>query len=275
MSTGTSPSNGGCSVRIANVIARSSAESLDGGAGSLVCQRYRWARTPFAAYFSIFVVAGCTSVAPALAYVTIVDGRCIVVVAWKMSDAPTALILLRQASRREAHSGHLLPLTVAFDMVAHLVGIVLAAFLFMRRRSVHPGHDVSDAPSLFRTGTWGRRSEIAGDVLRGCEAVLTLVLEERPTAQRHLYADGGDVARPRSVGALERFAEECGPAESACSWPTCSRNWPRRGRQASGGASAIESFRRWMPRWRHYEPDRNLTASRSGAPCLARRQLTK
>jgi len=176
------------------------------------------ARTPFAAAFhSLFVVIGVLLFAPALALVPMASmAAVLVVVAWRMSDAPTAMRLLRRASRADRLVlVTCFGLTVAFDMViAITVGIVLAAFLFMR--------DIARFTQVRDVTTSERYS--GGDVPEGwrivkingamffaaAERVLSQLLAETPDGGNLvIYADGVTLLDAGGIGALERFAEEC------------------------------------------------------------------
>jgi SulP family sulfate permease len=176
------------------------------------------ARTPLAAAFhSAFVVVGVLALAPLLAFVPMASmAAVLLVVAWKMSDAPTAFSLLRRASRADKLVlVTCFSLTVAFDMVVAItVGIVLAAFLFMRDIARFTQvRDVSKTPR-YAGGPlpegW-RIAKVTGAMFfAAAERVLSQLLAETPHGTGLvIYADGITLLDSGGVAALERFAEEC------------------------------------------------------------------
>jgi len=176
------------------------------------------ARTPVAAAFhSVFVVAGVLLLAPALAFVPMASmAAVLVVVAWKMSDAPAALLLLRRASRADKLVlVTCVLLTVAFDMViAITAGIVLAAFLFMRDIARFTQvRDVTGTPrySGGHVPDGWRIVKVTGAMFfAAAERVLSQLLEETPDGSGLVvYADGVTLLDAGGISALERFAEEC------------------------------------------------------------------
>ncbi len=176
------------------------------------------ARTPLSATFhSVFVVIGVLALAPALGYVPMASMAAILlVVAWRMSEAPQALVLLRRSSRRDRMVFvTCFALTVAFDMViAIAVGMVLAAFLFMRDiarftqvRDVTGSERYSggSAPEGWRV------VKVTGAMFfAAAERVLSQLLFETPdNGNLIIYADGITLLDAGGVSAFERFAEEC------------------------------------------------------------------
>jgi SulP family sulfate permease len=177
------------------------------------------AKTPFAAAFhAAFVLAGVLVLAPALAYVPMASMAAVLLsVAWNMSEAGTAVELLRRS--QSADKLVLLvcfSLTVIFDMViAITVGIVLASFLFMRDiarftevRDISAGARILGEPL---PDEW-RVVKITGAMFfAAAERVLTQLLTETPNGGKLIiYADGVTLLDAGGTSAIERFAEECG-----------------------------------------------------------------
>ncbi|MBI5231879.1 MAG: C4-dicarboxylic acid transporter DauA [Coriobacteriales bacterium] len=176
------------------------------------------ARTPLAAAIhSAFVLVGVLLLAPFLGLVPMASmAAVLMVVAWKMSEAPTAVTLLRRASRADKLVfATCFSLTVAVDMVVAITaGIVLAAFLFMRDVARFTQvRDVSYA-ERYTGGSvpegW-RVVKITGAMFfAAAERVLTQLLAETPShSNLIIYADGVTLLDAGGIGALERFAEEC------------------------------------------------------------------
>jgi sulfate permease, SulP family len=95
------------------------------------------ARTPFTAVFhSVFILIAMVALAPLLGYLPMSAlAGLLLIVAWNMADLKHVAHIVRRAPRSDvAVLVTCLVLTVAYDMVVAVgVGIVLAAFLFMRR----------------------------------------------------------------------------------------------------------------------------------------------
>ena len=176
------------------------------------------ARSPFAAAFhAVFVVIAVLVLAPALGHIPMAAMAAVLLhVAWRMSDAPAALRLVRRASNADRLVlAVCFLLTVAFDMViAITVGMVLASFLLMRdmaRFTQVRALPVEERPT---TGEWPddwRGLKITGAMFfAAAERVLSQILFETPDDGRVIvHADGVTFLDEGGIGALERFAEAC------------------------------------------------------------------
>ncbi|GAB4290246.1 MAG: C4-dicarboxylic acid transporter DauA [Coriobacteriia bacterium] len=175
-------------------------------------------RTPFsAAFHAIFVLLGVLLLAPLLSYVPMASMAAVLLnVAWNMSEAPTAVELMRRAPRPDRLVLVVcFGLTVVFDMVVAIaVGMVLAAFLFLR--DVARFTQVRDITMSERyvgeplPPGW-RVVKVTGAMFfAAAERVLSQLLAETDDGSGIIvYADGVTVLDAGGVGALERFEEEC------------------------------------------------------------------
>ncbi len=176
------------------------------------------ARTPLAAAFhAVFVLIAVLLAAPLLGHVPMASMAAILlVVAWKMSEAPVAVRVLKRASNADRLVlATCFVLTVAFDMVVAItVGMVLASFLLMR--DIARFTQVRDFSMSARSvlGSWPEGwtgVKITGAMFfAAAERVLTQILYETPDGGRLIiYADGVTYLDEGGVGALERFEEAC------------------------------------------------------------------
>jgi SulP family sulfate permease len=176
------------------------------------------ARTPISsAVHAVFVLLGVLLIAPALSYVPMASlAAVLVAVAWNMSDAPHAVALLWQAPR--ADKLVLLvcfALTVLFDMiVAIAVGMVLAAFLFMRDIARFTQvRDITESPRYVGAPlpTGWRVVKITGAMFfAAAERVLSELLADTPDGTSLIiYADGVTLLDAGGTSALERFGAAC------------------------------------------------------------------
>ncbi|MBE0417967.1 MAG: C4-dicarboxylic acid transporter DauA [Coriobacteriia bacterium] len=176
------------------------------------------ASTPVAAALhAVFILLGVLVLAPALAYVPMASmAAVLLLVAWNMSEAPKAIELLRRAPRADKLVFLVcFSLTVIFDMIIAIgVGIVLAAFLFMRDIArFTQARDISDSPRYMGVPLpegW-RAVKITGAMFfAAAERVLTQLLAEAPDGSRLIiYADGVTLLDAGGTSALERFDAEC------------------------------------------------------------------
>lgn len=176
------------------------------------------ARTPFAAALhAVFVLMGVLVLAPALSYVPMASMAAVLLsVAWNMSDAPTAVHLLKRApSADKLVFVVCFSLTVVFDMVIAIgAGIVLASFLFMRDIARFTEvRDISDSPRYVGDPLpegW-RVVKVTGAMFfAAAERVLSELLEETPDGGKLIiYADGVTLLDAGGSSALERFGVEC------------------------------------------------------------------
>jgi SulP family sulfate permease len=140
----------------------------------------------------------------------------LVSVAWNMSEAPTAVALVKRAPRADKLVFLVcFALTVVFDMVIAIgVGVVLAAFLFMRDVARFTQvRDISDSERYVGEplpSEW-RVVKITGAMFfAAAERVLTqLLAETNDDASIIIYADGVTVLDAGGTGAFERFLHEC------------------------------------------------------------------
>lgn len=176
------------------------------------------ARTPFAAVFhAVTVLLGVLVLAPALSYIPMASMAAVLVtVAWNMSEAPKAVALVKRAPRADKLVFLVcFTLTVVFDMVIAIgVGVVLAAFLFMRDVARFTQvRDISDSPRYVgeALGPEWRVVKITGAMFfAAAERVLTqLLAETEDGASIIIYADGVTVLDAGGIGAFERFLAEC------------------------------------------------------------------
>lgn len=176
------------------------------------------ARTPISsALHALFVLLGVLLIAPALSFVPMASlAAVLVTVAWNMSDAPHALTLLKQAPRADKLVFLVcLTLTVLFDMIiAIVVGMVLAAFLFMRDIARFTQvRDITDSPRYVGTplpADW-RVVKITGAMFfAAAERVLSELLASSPDGSSLIiYADGVTLLDAGGTSAFERFGAAC------------------------------------------------------------------
>ena len=114
------------------------------------------ARSPFAVVVqSLFLIVAMLALAPMLGHIPMAGmAALLLVVAWNMSDARHFARITRIAPRSDVFVMlTCFVLTVAFDMVvAVLVGVVLAALLFMRRMVEISGAEVFGGPGGHSVG---------------------------------------------------------------------------------------------------------------------------
>ncbi|MCB9473474.1 MAG: C4-dicarboxylic acid transporter DauA [Candidatus Delongbacteria bacterium] len=176
------------------------------------------ARTPLAAAFhALFVLLGVLLMAPLLAFVPMAAmAAVLLVVAWNMSEAHTALLLMRRASRADRLVLLVcFSLTVIFDMVIAIgVGMVLAAFLFMRDIARFTQvRELDSDPVLATTPLpegWRVVSINGAMFFAAAERILAQLLEQSPDGSGLIIdGDGITLLDAGGVSALERFEEEC------------------------------------------------------------------
>lgn len=176
------------------------------------------ARTPVAsAIHAGAVLLGVLLLAPMLAYIPMAAmAAVLLVVAWDMSEARTAISLVKRAPRADKLVFLVcFALTVVFDMVMAIgVGIVLAAFLFMRDIARFTQvRDISDNPHYVGTplpAGWRATKIVGAMFFAAAERVLTRLLSETPDGSNLIiYADGVTLLDSGGISALERFFEEC------------------------------------------------------------------
>ncbi|MBW6467687.1 MAG: C4-dicarboxylic acid transporter DauA [Coriobacteriia bacterium] len=176
------------------------------------------AATPVAAALhAAFILLGVLVLAPALAWVPMASmAAVLLVVAWNMSELPTAVELLKRAPRADKLVFLVcFSLTVIFDMVIAIgVGIVLAAFLFMRDIArFTQARDISSTARYVGEGLpegW-RAVKVTGAMFfAAAERVLTQLLAETPEGSGLIiYADGVTLLDAGGTSAMERFDAEC------------------------------------------------------------------
>lgn len=176
------------------------------------------ARTPVAAAsHALFVLLGVLVLAPVLSFVPMAAmGAVLLSVAWNMSEAPKAVLLLKSAPGADKLVfATCFVLTVAFDMVIAIgVGLVMASFLFMRDIARFTElRDITTSPRYVGDPLpqgW-RVAKITGAMFfAAAERVLTQLLDQTPDgASLIIYADGVTLLDAGGVGAFERFAETC------------------------------------------------------------------
>jgi len=176
------------------------------------------ARTPIAAgTHSICVLLGVLLIAPVLSYIPMASMAAVLLtVAWNMSEAPTAVALVRRAPHADILVFFVcFALTVVFDMVIAIgVGIVLAAFLFMRDIARFTQvRDVTDSPRYVGAPLpegW-RVVKITGAMFfAAADRVLGELLSTTDdNSNLIIYADGITLLDAGGTGALERFLEQC------------------------------------------------------------------
>ncbi len=200
----TTPFFGGVPVTAA--IARSAANVSAGG------------RTPLAAaVHAVSVLIGVLILAPALSYIPMAAMAAVLLtVAWNMSEAKTAVSLLKRAPRPDKLVFIVcFSLTVVFDMVlAIAVGIALAAFLFMGDIArFTQTRDVTNEPRYVSPplpADWRVYKIIGAMFFAAADRVLTQLLNETADGSNLIiYADGITLLDAGGTSAFERFFEEC------------------------------------------------------------------
>lgn len=176
------------------------------------------ARTPVAAALhGGFILLGVLILAPALAYVPMASmAAVLLMVAWNMSEAPVAVRLLRLSPRADKLVFLVcFTLTITFDMIVAIgVGMVLAAFLFMRDVARFTQvRDITTSPRYVGEPLpegW-RVAKITGAMFfAAAERILSQLLAETPDgAGLVLYADGVTLLDAGGTSALERFSDAC------------------------------------------------------------------
>jgi len=187
-------------------IARSSANVSAGG------------RTPIAAALhAVSILIGVLVLAPTLSYIPMASMAAILMtVAWGMSEAPTAISLVKRAPSADKLVFFVcFALTVVFDMVIAIgVGVVLAAFLFMRDIArFTQARDISDSPRYVGEPLpkgWHVEKIVGAMFFAAAERVLMQLLGEiADDSSLIIYADGITLLDSGGTGAFERFFAEC------------------------------------------------------------------
>jgi sulfate permease, SulP family len=174
------------------------------------------ARTPLAVVFhSVFILVAMLALAPLLGALPMAAmGGLLLVVAWNMSDVGHFVRILRTAPRSDVMVLLVcFGLTVAFDMVVAVgVGVVLAAFLFMRRMieisgATLVGAQHPQAAGLIEPGTV--HYEIAGPLFFGAAQKALEALTTVDHTVDTVIIDLGDVPAIDATGlvALESALE--------------------------------------------------------------------
>lgn len=176
------------------------------------------ARTPFAAAFhSVFVLLSVLLLAPLLSFVPMASmAAVLLVVAWNMAELPSVKTLVRESSNADRLVFVVcFTLTVVFDMVvAVAVGLVLAAFLFMR--DIARFTQVRDVTRTERyvpqplSPGW-RVVKITGAMFfAAADRVLSELLEDaEDSSGLVVYCDGVTMLDAGGIGAVRRFDKEC------------------------------------------------------------------
>ncbi len=176
------------------------------------------ARSPLSAVFhSLFILLAVVLIAPLFSVIPMASmAGVLIVVAWKMAEAPQAIALLRSASLTDRFVFlACLCLTVAFDMVIAIgVGCVLAAMLLVRDlarftlvRDISTSRHYSQEPL---PKNW-RMVKITGAMFyAAAERVLRQILD---TTEDHssliIYGDGITVLDAGAISAFHRFMQAC------------------------------------------------------------------
>ncbi|TNF05468.1 MAG: C4-dicarboxylic acid transporter DauA [Gammaproteobacteria bacterium] len=176
------------------------------------------AKTPIAAVIhALVVLSALLFMAPLLAYLPMASmAALLLVVAWKMSEAPRIVHLLKTAPRSDiAVFLVCFSLTVLFDMVIAIsTGIVLASLLFMK-----------EIAEMTRVSDISRNSKVVDRAIPECWSVLKIngplffAAAERLFAELAqqctdregvvLYLDGVSILDSGGVAELYKFLETC------------------------------------------------------------------